>query len=102
MQWIPIQSIPPSIPMDRYPLVAGGPDAVRDLMGKRDRTLTVGVSGWRSGLPFAEGGFPARRGQVNDGENGSLRTPVRRAIIQVIAHHLLAEIAPSSPLWRPP
>ena len=37
--------------------------------------------------------FAARRGQANDGGKSFLRTPVRRAIITLIAHLSVAEIA---------
>ena len=36
-----------------------------------------------------------RRGQANDGRTGLLSTPVRRAIITVIAHLLPAETTPA-------
>ena len=51
--------------------------------------------------PFHRYHRPVRWIQAkNSGENGRLRTPVRRAIIRVIAHLLPAETAPKSRLRR--
>ena len=93
-------------PFQWYPHLSIGrrrPQRGWDLPHERDRTLTVGVSGWRRGLPFAEGGFAARRGQANEGGMSRLHTHVRCAINTVIAQRKASEIAPDipSPETRP-
>ena len=44
--------------------------------------------------PAAESGFSARRRPANDGEKGPLRTGVRCAIIELIAHLYSSHVMP--------
>ena len=79
-----------TIGMDTYALIADGVVAAGG-----------GVEGsidpfrwWIRGKAAVGVANSALSGQASDGENGLLRTPVRRAIITVIAHLLPTRIAP--------
>ena len=71
-----------TIGMDSYPFIAAAAAAVI-VVPEQDRVLLVGR---RKGNPPPRAAFSARRRPANDGQNSRLRTPVRRAIITIIAH----------------
>ena len=78
-----------TIAMDTYGLIADGVAAAGGGV-----TGAIRPSRCRDrGQTTAGGGFPARRGQANDGGMSPLRTPVRRAIIILIAHLSPVQIA---------
>ena len=85
--------------MDTNPFVAGVVDAAVDVITRYDRRSRQA----RGRATRLRGQFYGPPGQANDGGNGRLRTPVRRAIIGFIAHLWPAEIAPlSHPSGDPP
>ena len=104
MDWLPIQSIANAfhrngihtIAMDTYGLIAEGVAAAEGQVEWR-----IGPSRWWiRGKTAAGVANPVPEGRQTTAETpacAGLRTPVRRAIITLIAHLLSTEIAPDIP-----
>ena len=79
-----------TIGMDTYPLIADGVAAAEGEVEGRIRPFRW----WIRGKTAAGVQNPAPPGARKGRRGGHLRTPVRRAIIRLIAQLLLAKIAP--------